>query len=177
MRKKLKPGLVILFVILLGFLGIQFYSTLQEKQQQSNIIAYLPCFSLLNTESKMITQEDITKGKWTIFVFFNSECHYCQEEANQLAQLKNDLENIQFYWISSEEMNRIKEFRENYRLMEGTNIVFLQDINHQLAENWNITSTPQFLVYNAEGALIKNHKGAWRMDNLLKTILHGFKEN
>ena len=161
----------------MGLLCFRFYKTLQTKKEQSNALISLQQFSLTATQGNLVTQDDMEKAKWTVFVFFNSECHYCQSEANQLAQLKNVMKNIQFYWISSEEINRIKDFQENYSLIDSSNIFFFQDKNGQLTANWNITTTPQFLVYNAEGILLKNHKGAWRMDNLLETIQHGFKEN
>ena len=102
-----------------------------------------------------------------MFVFFNSECHYCQSEAEQLHQLKSGLENITFLWVSSEPIEVIRYFQKTYDL---ESIVFLHDKQDALAQAWGISTIPQFLIYTPEKNLFKNHKGALRMDYLIKQL-------
>jgi peroxiredoxin len=175
MREKIKKGVIFLFLLVVGALGYQFYRTLQEKEIQSQKIKNLPRFSLYNTQGNLITKKDIDKEEWTVFVFFNSECHFCQEEARQLYNLRDSITKINFLWVSSESQTAIKEFQEKYQLVDQPNITFLQDGDANFTNRCHITATPQFLVYNPEGKLIKNHKGAWRIDNLLRNIGNGFK--
>lgn len=175
MRKKIKKGVIFLFLLVVGALSYQFYRTLQEKEIQSEKIVNLPEFSLFDAKGNLITEKDIDNGKWTVFVFFNSKCHYCQEEAKQLSNLKDILNGTRFLWISSEPMESIIDFQKRYELYHYQNITFLHDENAHFATNCHISSTPQFLVYNPKGKLIKNHKGAWRIDKLLDNIKNEFK--
>ena len=71
MRRKLKIGLIVLFISVLGILAYQFYKTFQQKETQFEKIEYLPKFSLYDTKGILRTQDDTEKDKWTVFVFFN----------------------------------------------------------------------------------------------------------
>ncbi|MCK5443655.1 MAG: redoxin domain-containing protein [Maribacter sp.] len=175
MRKKIKKGVIFLFLLVVGALGYQFYKAFQKKEIQSEKIVNLPELSLYDAKGNLITEKDIDNGKWTVFVFFNSECHFCQEEAQQLNSVKGLIKEINFLWVSSEDLKAISDFQEQYQLTDSPNITFLQDADASLTNRCHITATPQFLVYNPEGKLIKNHKGAWRIDNLLKNIDNEFK--
>jgi peroxiredoxin len=175
MRKKIKKGVIFLFLLVVGALGYQFYRTLQEKEIQSERIGNLTEFSLSDTMGNLITEKNIGKEEWTVFVFFNSECHFCQEEAQQLFNLSDLITGINFLWVSSESQMAIKGFQKEYQFVDHPNVSFLYDENGSVISNWNIAATPQFLVYNPEGKLVKNHKGAWRIDNLLKNIDNEFK--
>lgn len=175
MRKKLKFVLALLFVAILGVLGYLFYDTFQKKEIQFEKIQNIPEFSLHDTKGNLRIQKDILKGEWTVFIFFNSECHYCQEEAEQLGNVKGKINGTNFLWISTESMEVISDFQERYLLADNMNIVFLQDAEALFSTDLSIESTPQFLVYSPKGKLIKNHKGPWRIDKLLENIANGFE--
>ncbi len=173
MRRKLKIGLIVLFISVLGILAYQFYKTFQQKETQFEKIEYLPKFSLYDTKGILRTQDDTEKDKWTVFVFFNSECHYCQDEAQQLSEIQETNKNINFLWVSSESNETIMGFQKQYQLVDHSDIIFLNDPNGSFTSSLGISSTPQFLVYNPEGELVENHKGAWRIDKLLENIANG----
>ncbi len=107
----------------------------------------------------------ISSKQLDCIVFFN-ECHYCQSEAEQLSQLKSELENITFVWVYSES-EVIRHFQKTYDLED---IIFLYDEQDTLAQAWDISTIPQFLIYTPEKTLFKNHKGALRMDHLIKQL-------
>lgn len=175
MKRKIKVLAVLLFFIIISILGFQLYSTYQKKENQNDLLAQLPEFSLLSATGEVITDKDLKKGRWTVFVFFNSECHYCQEEAQQLRGQVEKISDTHFVWVSSEAGTTIADFENLYGLVDHPNITFLQDPNAEFTKRCNITGTPQFLIYDAEGNMVKNHKGAWRIDALLDNIANEFK--
>lgn len=175
MRRKLKIGLIVLFVSILGILAYQFCKTFQQKEAQFEKTEYLPEFALYDTKGILRTQEDTEKGKWTVFVFFNSDCNYCQDEAKQLYEVREKNKKINFLWVSSENMETITDFQYKYKLVENTNIIFLQDTKANFSTSLNIKSAPWFLVYNPEGELVKNRKGVWRINKLLENIANEYK--
>ncbi len=176
-RKFLIYGIVAIFLLLSSVLGYQFIKTYQARENVLQRMEKLPEFTLQGTDGISVTNKNLGTKNTTVFIFFNSECHYCQEEAQQLTAAKDQIQNIKFLWISSESMATIKAFQNQYQLANDPNCTFLQDTNSILATSLSISSTPQFLVYGTENKLIKNHKGAWRIDKLLEYILDGQKAN
>lgn len=167
MKRKITYGLIAVFILLDLFIIYHFVDNYQEKKTTVKHIETLPAFSLESTESVVFTEKGLHAQSWKVFVFFNSECHYCQSEATQLKELQSTIEGIEFIWISSEEKESLLAFQNEYGLDD---FVFLQDPYDRLALEWGISTTPQFLIYTPMGALFKNHKGAYRIDKLISQI-------
>jgi peroxiredoxin len=167
MKRKLAYALITAFILINVFVIYHFINRYQEKETTATLIETLSSFTLSSTIGEEFTHKELQKDRWIVFVFFNSECHYCQSEAEQLKDLKATLKDIQFVWISSESVETIASFQKEYHLEE---LDFLFDAQDQLAQEWGISATPQFLIYRPEGTLFKNHKGALRMDTLISQI-------
>lgn len=167
MKRKVIIGLVSVFALLTTVMIVQFVKTLQEKESITVKTQNLPSFSLTDVHGNTLTNQDIPKDNWVVFVFFHSECHYCHSEAAQLFELSSELENITFLWFSPEIMEVIKDFQKTYKL---EHIHFVSDTNYRLADAWGISTTPQFLIYTPKRKLFKNHRGALRIENLISQI-------
>ncbi len=171
-RKFLIYGIVTIFMILGIILSHQFIKTYQEKNNVAQQLERLPEFTMQSTNGVGVTNKSLSNKNTTVFIFFNSECHYCQEEAQQLVEINTEIKGINFLWVSSEPMETIKIFQDQYRLSDYPNCDFLQDPKGILAASLDISTTPQFLIYDAENKLVKNHKGAWRIDKLLEFLIN-----
>lgn len=167
MKGKVIIGLVTVIALLTAVMVVQFVKTLQEKESITAKTQNLPSFSLTDVHGNTLTNQDIPKDNWVVFVFFHSECHYCHSEASQLHELLSELGNITFLWFSPEKIGTIKDFQKTYNL---EHIPFVSDTNFQFADAWGISKTPQFLVYTPKRKLFKNHKGALRIDKLVSQI-------
>lgn len=167
MKRKIIIGLVAVFVLFTAFMVVRFVKTLQEKENLNAKMQQLPLFSVTDINGNGLTNEHIAKENWAVFVFFHSDCHYCQSEAEQLQGLQSELQDITFIWISSEEPKTLEAFQKTYKL---EHIAFVSDAEQQLSLAWGISVTPQFLIYTPKGKLFKNHKGALRIDNLISQI-------
>lgn len=167
MKRKIIFALVSVFFILTALMVFRFVKTVQAKESITAMLQSLPVFAVTDTNGISFSEKEFPKEHWVVFVFFHSECYYCQSEAEQLKEMESELANITFIWISSEELGAIKAFQETYKLEQ---IPFVVDVNSQLSNTWNISATPQFLVYTPQQKLFKNHKGAWRIENLISQI-------
>ena len=150
MKRKIIIGLITVFTLLTIAMVFQFVKAVQEKERAAMTIQILPSFSLTDVNENMLTNHNIPDETWVVFVFFHSECHYCQSEAEQLQTLDLDTQNIQFIWISSEKTEAVKKFQKAYQLLH---IPFAVDFQEQLAMEWGISTIPQFLIYNPKGEL------------------------
>lgn len=166
-KRKIGILLVAVFVLLITVLMYHFIQTYQEKKTAKEKTEVLESFSLKGVDGRVFTEKELPSNSWTVFVFFNSACHYCQSEAEQLSQLKSELDDITFLWVSSEPIEVIRHFQKTYDL---ESIIFLYDEQDALAQAWGISTIPEFLIYTTEKNLFKNHKGALRMDRLIKQL-------
>lgn len=167
MKRKLGMALLTLLVLLISLLIYHFIKTYQEKKITAEKIEALPSFSLKGVDQRVFTEKELSSNNWTVFVFFNSTCDYCQSEAEQLNELKSGLEDITFVWVSSEPIETIQHFQKTHNLED---IPFLYDEQDALAQAWGISTIPEFLIYTSGKHLFKNHKGALRMDHLIKQL-------
>ena len=174
MKRRIGILLVAVFVFLISASIYFFIKTYQEKKTAKEKIEVLQSFSLKGVDGRVFTEKELPPNNWTVFVFFNSACHYCQSEAEQLRELKSGMESTTFLWISSEPIEVIRHFQKTYDVED---IVFLYDEQDALAQAWGITTIPEFLIYTSEKNLFKNHKGALRMDHLIKQLNDAVKTN
>lgn len=176
MRKKLTVVVIVLGISIFGLLGYCFFNTLSEKEAEKERISTLPEFILIDSNGNEFGSIDILDKYYKVFIFFNSECYYCQEEASQLYERRNAIpDNVFFFWISSEPTHAIDSFAQEYQLDSIKQCKFLFDCKGQLADLLAIDTTPRFLVYGSDNNLLKSHQGAWRIDNLLENLKNGFK--
>lgn len=167
MNQKIKIAAIVAFILIDIVLIYHFTQTYKEKKTAKEKIEVLQSFFLKGVDGRVFTEKELPSNNWTVFVFFNSACHYCQSEAEQLSQLKSGLEDITFLWISSEPIEVIRHFQKTYDMED---ITFLHDEQDTLVQAWGINTIPQFLIYTPEKTLFKNHKGALRMDHLIKQL-------
>ena len=156
MKRKISVAAIVAFVLLVIILIYYFKQSYQEKKAVVEKTKVLPSFSLNHLNGSIFTEKEFPSNNWMVFVFFNSECYYCQSEAEQLSELKSGLEGITFLWISSEPIEVIRYFQKTYDMED---IIFLYDEQDTVAQEWGISTSPQFLIYTPQKTLFKNHKG------------------
>lgn len=177
MKKKLIIGITGLVLLCMIFLSYRFLAVLQAKNKTEQLLQTLPDFRLRSLDSLDFSERQITPGRWTVFVFFDPDCHYCEEEAAQMKENIQNIKNIRFLWVTTQPLDSIVKFQQHFGLDQHPEVVFLKDEKAQLMDQWGISVIPCFLVYDPKKELKLNHKGAYRIDRLIPQINHGFKEN
>ena len=177
MKKKLIIGITSLALICMVFLSYRFLIALQAKNKTEQLLQTLPDFHLQSLDSLDFSKREIKPDQWTVFVFFDPDCHYCEEEAIQLKENIQSIKNTRFLWVTNETQDSIVKFQQHFGLDKHPKIVFLKDEKAQLMDQWGVSTIPYFLVYDPKKELVFKHKGAYRIDRLINQINNGFKEN
>ncbi len=112
---------------------------------------HLPEFTLLLTDSTHYTNQNIPKGKATVIVYFSPDCSHCQADAKNMMEKLDSLKDINFVWLSSHELDKIKEFAIKYNMFGLPNMVFGKDEKWAIPSFFKIGFTPYFAVYDKEG--------------------------
>lgn len=170
MKKYLKPIIGIVLISVLIFLGYNITKKIKFKKEVAERIKTIPEFSFLTLNNETFSKKELTKNIYKLFVYFNSDCDYCQSEATQISENLIQFKNTQLVFVSFEPIGGIKQFAKTYNLLDKENIIFLQDKEMQFEELFDAKSIPFMLLYSKDNQLIKKYKGATKIDNILKHI-------
>lgn len=171
MRKYKKGVLIILLLGVVAFLGISIGNKLSQKKEVAERIQQIPNFSF-NTiqQGASFNQNNISKSKPKLFIYFNSECDYCHAEAKQIAQNLSKLNHVQMVFVSYESVETAKTFAEKYNLLNKENITFLEDKKLAFETLFDAKSIPYMLLYSKDNQLIQKFKGATKIDKIIALL-------
>jgi len=169
MKQILKKFIFSFIVLLLGFFTYQIIIKTQHKNELKKAIQTIPNFKFTKLNNEPFTKSNLVKNKKTILINFNSECHYCQAEANGIKKHLSEFKNIQIVFISSEPIEKIKSFQKKYQL-NIDNIIFLQDKKDSFSEIFDTSVIPTLIIYDENQHLISKHKGLINTSRLLQLV-------
>lgn len=171
MRKYIKIFLAVFVICLLVFLGYKVWNKITYKNKVLENTENLPVFAYQNVEAGLkFTRQDLNENLPTIFIYFNSECEYCQHEAIDIKENIKKLKNVQILFVSIENPKTIEKFAKNYNLLNCDNIHFLFDNRKTFADTFDVTSIPFILIYDKDKRLVKKIKGQTKIDNILNAF-------
>ena len=168
MKKILKILIPILVISLLAFMGYKVVNKINHKKQVAENIKQMPAFSYVTLENKVFTQENLVQNIPTLFIYFNSECDFCNHEAEMVQQNIEQLKDIQVVFISYESIEKIKPFATKFKLLNHANISFLSDSKISFASTFDVKTMPCLVLYDKENNLIEKIKGQVKIETVLE---------
>ena len=151
-------------------MGYKVLNKINHKKQVAENIKQMPAFSYVTLENKVFTQENLAQNKPTLFIYFNSECDFCNHEAEMVQQNIEQLKAIQVVFISYEPVEKIKQFATKFNLLNHANISFLSDSKISFATTFDVTSMPCLVLYDKENNLIEKIKGQVKIETVLDKL-------
>ncbi len=170
MKKTVKIGIVIAILSLLGYLVTQVFTKMQYKKEVAIQLQTLPQFNFTTLKGKIFTQDNLKPNTATVFIYFNSECDYCQHEAQSIYKNLEAFKNAQLIFVSEQPKEKIAEFANTYKLNNQPNITFLHDATYTFAHRFDATSIPYTLIYNKTQQLVKKQKGQLLAKTIVKAL-------
>jgi peroxiredoxin len=169
-KKKILILVIICISGLLFFLNYNIVLKSNEKNKITKQLQTIPKFELKTLDNVSFTNENLKPNLNTIFIYFNSDCDYCHHEAKSISQNLKKFKNVQFVFVSYEEITVIKEFSELYKLNNQKKITFLEDNKGEFSIQFNANSIPYILIYNKKKELIKKHNGQLNANGILRVL-------
>jgi len=165
--KILLPAIVIIAVSYLGYRMVQIS---QNKKIREEKIATMPAFELKTMQGNIFTKNDLKQSVPILFLYFNSDCEFCQEETAEIVSNMKNMEGIQIIFVSNEPIQQIVEFQRKYKLDGYDNVLFLCDDSNKFAQLLGLKTIPSSFIYSKEGVLLGKNNGPIKVDYLLKYI-------
>lgn len=150
---------------------IKVFLMINNKNEVSESLKKIPDFSFLTLDGNIFSKKDLHNGLSTVFIYFNSECDYCQNEAKYIKENLRLFKNVQFVFVSEEKEDIILKFAKKYKLNSENFISFLSDNNNLFIENFGANSVPYILIYDRNQNLVKKHVGELNINSILKELM------
>jgi peroxiredoxin len=170
MKKILKIIIPILVLGALGFMAHKVITKINHKKQVAEQIKTMPTFAYTTLTGKPFTQQDLKQNTPTVFVYFNTECEFCQSEATQIQEHIDKFRNAQLVFVSFEDSKKIMAFATNYKLNNYDNINFISDTRVTFATTFDVKSVPTVVLYDANQNLIDKMQGQIKVATILKKL-------
>lgn len=170
MKNKIKKGIAILLIGSLLTLIYMIIVKSNHKQEVARSMQTIPTFCLKNMDGSNFTQDSLMSGKATIFLYFNTDCDFCQNEIKSIREYMNLFRKASLILISPEPIEDIIKFIDSNNLSTQDNIKFLQDPILDFASKFDATIIPYTIVYNKDKQLIKRSKGQIKAEVILNLL-------
>jgi peroxiredoxin len=170
MKKTIKILLIALFLGLFSLVIYQIFQKIQHKKEVAAHIQQLPNFAFPTINGEIYTQDNIPKNKPIIIVYYNSECDFCNEEAQMIKENIHQLAHTTILFISFETKEKIKTFATQHQLLDYDNITFLHDSKITFATTFDIKGMPCIVLYDKNRNLIEKLNGQTKAAKIIEKL-------
>lgn len=168
---------IVLSVLLLGVGGAiawMLWQTLHRAEKKAQIKAttqQLPDVQLLALDSVSFGLANSVGNQAAVLFFFHPDCEHCQNEAKQVRENAEELSAAKLVWISSEDIERLREFDEKFSLTKSIEKLVVAKIDPVIAnEKFGLRTFPTVFIYDAAGNLTKKYTGETKIEAILKHL-------
>ena len=158
MKKKL---LIIIGLLVIGLLSWMGYSSIQKLSQKNKSEA------IIQNLSSLTIKLDLNKASTdqpTIFMYFNSDCHFCQWEMKEIGENIKKFQKYQLLLASFEPKAEALDFLQQYNLAQ-----YYVEVDPDSLTNTIRGGVPQIFIYR-NGILQKHFKGEVKIEAILEVL-------
>lgn len=131
-----------------------------EPQKSGKEGKPMPDFSILLTDSiTVLHSRDIPAGKPAVIFYLNPYCPYCKAQTKEVIEDMDQLNNINFYFISRYPLADVKAFYKEYQLKKYPNITVGLDTALEVGDYFEIPGVPYLAIYGNNKTLNKTFMG------------------
>lgn len=127
--------------------GLALFLGCREKPRP--VAGEIPSFDILLSDS--LTHIDLGKikpGTPVALLYFSPDCEHCQKETIDIIQHMDSLQQVRFYFITNDSVDRIRVFRNVYHLGKYTNISLGWDNQFLFPRHFNGAYPPYLVLYD-----------------------------
>ncbi len=166
----MKISIVLVLIAIFGFFGFKVFSKINHKNEVAENIKIIPDFEYLDLNGSVFTKKNLKQDSPTMFVYFSSECEFCNEEANMIKENTEQLKDVEIIFVSFQPEEEISDFANKHQLINYGNINFLRDSKATFATTFDVSSLPCLVLYDKKKKLIEKIKGQTKVALLVKKL-------
>ena len=152
-------------ILILCFVLYMLWHIVENKSIQEVEIEKLTQIELIDLKGNSAVI--FHSNKTIIVLYFKTNCQFCLDEINSIAENIETFSNIELFLVSSESQERIAEFASNFEIDKQ---YFFHDKTGNLKQELNVKSYPAIFIFSKEKELITQFKGAVPIVNIISGI-------
>jgi Thiol-disulfide isomerase and thioredoxins len=150
------------------FLIVASVILIKKKHDFKKTIVDMPEFCILQSvDSVLFCSTQLEKNKPVVLMYFHPECEICHNEARQLQQKQERIENIQWILVSYAERDSLNQFASTYQLNAIPYLTMLMDLQFELHDFLQVKGVPSCYIYDGHHKLVKVLQGAVKLENII----------
>jgi peroxiredoxin len=127
-----------------------------------------PYMNLESLDGKVQSARDLP-GR-SILIFFNPDCDHCQREAGMIRDHLDSFGAFSLYFISSDSLETIEQFAEEYGLAGKENVHFARTEVEEVIRNFGPIPAPSMYLYSGKKKLFREFKSETPIDQILGAL-------
>lgn len=143
-----------------------------ENLAQGEPSAQIPLFNFYKVKSGIsFNNQDIPKGKKTVFILFDPSCSHCRTEASALGKNYDKIKNVNIYFVSMNDPALMASFLETFakELVGKPNVEVLYDKNQDFIQKFHVPKQfPANYVYDVDNKLQTYWEGDKNINEIIK---------
>ncbi len=153
-----------------GFLSYSIYSKLQRKHALQEFLHRLPAFQFTALDSTQIGTDYIPTGQTAVLLFFSPDCEYCQAQAKAIGEQLSIFKNVQFLWISDDQVGVVRAFAERYGLNRKINSTVVTAPYGQIKNVFGVRQLPSTLIYDEQHRFVRQFSGETKWEAIFAAL-------
>ena len=130
--------------------------------------AFFPSFEMLLADSTTrLNTSTIKEGQPIVLLYFSPDCEHCQKETESILQHMSAMKDAQFYFVTNDPFDRLKDFKGYYKLDKYPNIILGRDEQFFLLRHFKGIYPPYLVLYDRQ----KRQRAAYQGDTPVDTII------
>ncbi len=129
----------------------------------------LPSFSMLTLDSSLYSSDQIAMGKYTVILYFRTDCPHCQKETADIVKNIKALSNINLIFLTWQPVKDLRPYVAFFHLY-GENIRVASDYKQEFLKRYKPENVPFSMVFNRDKELCAVYSGPVPIDSL--TVLN-----
>jgi peroxiredoxin len=171
-----KTNLIILITVLIG--GAAYFGYLSQMGTSAEAATLtapseLPDFTLNDINGKATSIHAVAGNKPTLFIYFSSTCHLCQEELGNISKRIEEFKDYNLILTTVQPLEEMIEFANGLGIKDKSNVHFLLDSEMEVASFYQIRSVPSIYCYDAKKQLVSEYVGITKIELLLEKLSAG----
>ena len=142
----------------------------QQKLSFYDSLGIMPPFRFYQLNSQVFTPDSLIQGKPAILIYFKQDCPYCEEQAKIVLKLLNEVNDIQFIFITKEDTTSIRSYAIKNKMADRLQVKFVQDKERAYNKYYNISYTPSIHIYDKNQKLLLFNDGVIDEKQILEYI-------
>jgi len=129
--------------------GLVWFLSCREKPNSPT--SAIPPFDILLPDS--LTHFDLGKiksGAPVALLYFSPDCEHCQQETKDIIHHMDSLQQVRFYFITNDSLDRIRVFRQVYHLAQYANVTLGWDHQFLFPRHFNGAYPPYLVLYDGQ---------------------------